>query len=265
MRRYSDDTGTFWDHLEVLRWVVVRSLAVTVLFSVAAFCFKDILFAVAFAPCSSDFVTFRLLGSGPFSLHLINTGLTEQFMSHVKVSVYAGVLCASPYIVCELFRFVSPGLYDGERRWAALVVVSACAMFFAGALLNYFLIFPLTVRFLGTYQVSSDVENMLTLQSYMDTLLSMSLVMGVVFELPVLCAALGRLGLIDGSLMSRYRRHALVAILTVSAIVTPTTDVFTLCIVSLPIWLLYEASILLVPKKKIHPLTIDDGKSHHRT
>ena len=204
------------------------------------------------APRSSDFLTFRLIGTGPFRLHLMNTGLTEQFMTHVKVALYAGLLCAAPYVVYELFRFVSPGLYDRERRAGRWVVASACTMFFLGTLLNYFLIFPLTVRFLGTYQVSADVDNMLTLQSYIDTLLSMSLVMGVIFELPVLCAILGRMGFINSRLMARYRRHAVVAILIVAAIITPTTDVFTLCIVSLPIWLLYEASIWLVPKGETH-------------
>lgn len=240
--------GTFWDHLEVLRWVIVRSIVATVLFAVVAFCLKDWLFAVVLAPRSSDFLTFRLIGTGPFRLHLMNTGLTEQFMTHVKVALYAGLLCAAPYVVYELFRFVSPGLYDRERRAGRWVVASACTMFFLGTLLNYFLIFPLTVRFLGTYQVSADVDNMLTLQSYIDTLLSMSLVMGVIFELPVLCAILGRMGFINSRLMARYRRHAVVAILIVAAIITPTTDVFTLCIVALPIWLLYEASIWLVPK-----------------
>ena len=241
------ERGTFWDHLEVLRWVIVRSLVVTVVFGVVAFCLKDWLFAVVLAPRTSDFVTFRLMGVAPFSIHLMNTGLTEQFMTHMKVALYAGLLCAAPYIVYELFRFVSPGLYDRERRAGRWVVVSACTMFFLGTLINYLLIFPLTVRFLGTYQVSADVDNMLTLQSYIDTLLSMSLVMGVIFELPVLCAILGRMGFINGKLMARYRRHAVVAILVVAAVITPTTDVFTLCIVALPIWLLYELSILLVP------------------
>lgn len=238
--------GTFWEHLEVLRWVIVRSLLVTVAFAVAAFCLKDWLFAVVLAPRSSEFVTFRLMGVEPFSIHLMNTGLTEQFMTHVKVALYVGLLCAAPYVVYELFRFVSPGLYDQERRAGRWVVTSACTMFFLGTLLNYFLIFPLTVRFLGTYQVSADVDNMLTLQSYIDTLLTMSLVMGVIFELPILCVILGRMGFINSRLMARYRRHAIVAILVVAAIITPTTDVFTLFIVALPIWLLYEVSILLV-------------------
>ena len=240
------ETGTFWEHLDVLRWVIVRSLVVTVAFAVVAFFLKDWLFAVVFAPRSSEFVTFRLMGVEPFSLHLINTGLTEQFMTHVKVALYAGLLCAAPYVVCDLFRFVSPGLYDRERSAGRWVVASACAMFFLGTLLNYFLVFPLTVRFLGTYQVSADVDSMLTLQSYIDTLLTMSLVMGVIFELPILCVILGRMGFINSRLMARYRRHAVVAILVLAAIVTPTTDIFTLLIVALPIWLLYEVSILLV-------------------
>ena len=218
------ERGTFWDHLEVLRWVIVRSLVVTVVFGVVAFCLKDWLFAVVLAPRTSDFVTFRLMGVAPFSIHLMNTGLTEQFMTHMKVALYAGLLCAAPYIVYELFRFVSPGLYDRERRAGRWVVVSACTMFFLGTLINYLLIFPLTVRFLGTYQVSADVDNMLTLQSYIDTLLSMSLVMGVIFELPVLCAILGRMGFINGKLMARYRRHAVVAILVVAAVITPTNN-----------------------------------------
>jgi len=240
------EAGTFWEHLDVLRWSILRSLGVAVAFAIAAFCLKDWLFAVVLAPRTSDFITFQWLGVEPFGIHLMNTGLTEQFMTHMRVAMYAGLLCAAPYIIFELFRFVSPGLYQNERRAAFWIVSSGYLMFMLGTLLDYFLIFPLTVRFLGTYQVSADVDNMLTLQSYTDTLVSMSLIMGVVFELPVVCAILGRMGLINGSLMSRYRRHAIVAILVVAAIITPTTDIFTLLVVSLPIWLLYEFSILVV-------------------
>ena len=238
---------TFWEHLDELRSCIVRSLVVVLLAAVVAFCLKDRLFAVVLAPRSSDFVSYRVLGVGDgFSVHLMNTGLTEQFMTHMRVALYVGLLVASPYVLYQLFRFVSPGLYQNERRAATWIVVSAYAMFVLGTLLNYFLIFPLTVRFLGTYQVSPDVANMLTLQSYIDTLIGMSFVMGVVFQLPVVCAVLGRMGLISGQLMAQYRRHAIVAILVVAAIITPTVDVFTLVVVSLPIWLLYEASILLV-------------------
>ena len=123
---------------------------------------------------------------------------------------------------------------------------AAYVMFLVGTLVNYFLVFPLTVRFLGTYQVSPDVANMLTLQSYVDTLLGMSLVMGVVFELPVVCGLLGRMGLINRQMMTQYRRHAIVVIVLVAAVITPTTDVFTLFVVALPIYLLYELSTQIV-------------------
>ena len=213
-----------------------------------AFVLKDELFAVVLAPRSSDFITYQLLGVGDFSIHLMNTGLTEQFMIHMRTAMYAGLLVASPYILYELFRFVSPGLYENERRYAVWIVGAAYLMFIIGTLVNYFIVFPFTVRFLGTYQVSPDVANMLTLQSYVDTLLGMSLVMGLVFELPVVCALMGRMGLINSKNMSTYRRHALVAILIVAAIITPTTDAFTLFVVALPIYLLYELSILIVKK-----------------
>jgi len=237
---------TFWDHLDVLRSSLIRMGVAVVAFAVAAFCLKDLLFSVVLAPRSSDFVTYQLLGVDAFHINLMNTGLTEQFMIHMRTAIYAGLLLASPYILYELFRFVSPGLYQNERRYAFWIVGAAYVMFLMGTLVNYFVVFPLTVRFLGTYQVSPDVANMLTLQSYIDTLLGMSLVMGVVFELPVVCGLLGRLGLITHRMMSAYRRHAVVAILIVAAIITPTTDVFTLFVVALPIYLLYELSIQIV-------------------
>lgn len=237
---------TFWDHLDELRSVLIRILLVIAVAATIAFCLKEELFAVVLAPRSSDFITYRLMGVEPFSIHLMNTGLTEQFMVHLKTAMYAGMLLTSPYIIYQLFRFVSPALYDNERKYATVLVGSGYLMFILGTLLNYLLIFPLTVKFLGTYQVSPDVANMLTLQSYMDTLLLMSLVMGVVFELPVVSWLLGRMGLLTAGMMRTWRKHAIVAILILAAIITPTTDAFTLFVVALPIWLLYELSILIV-------------------
>ena len=219
---------------------------VVVVATVVAFLMKDLLFSVVLAPSNSRFISYRLLGVPPFSIQLINTGLTEQFMVHMRTAMFTGLLAASPYVIYELFRFVSPGLYANERRYAMWIVGSAYMMFIAGLLLNYYLVFPLTVHFLGTYQVSGDISNMLTLQSYIDTLIGMSFMMGVLFELPVLCWLLSRFGIINATMMSQYRRHAIVAILIVAAIVTPTTDVFTLFVVSFPIWLLYELSIFIV-------------------
>ena len=237
---------TFWDHLDELRSVFIRILVVTAAAAVVAFCLKDELFAIVLAPRSSDFITYRLMGVEPFCVNLMNTGLTEQFMIHMKTAMYAGILVALPYIIYMLFGFISPALYDNERKYATLLCGSGYVMFMLGTLLNYFLIFPLTVKFLGTYQVSEDVTNMLTLQSYMDTLLMMNLVMGIVFELPVVSWILGRMGLVNARMMKSFRRHAVVAIVAVAAIITPTTDAFTLIVVALPIWLLYELSIIIV-------------------
>ena len=239
-------TMTFWDHLDELRKVIIRSLVITVVAAAVVFCLKEELFAVVLAPRTSDFITYRLMGVEPFNIHLMNTGLTEQFMIHLKTAMYAGVLVASPYIIWQFFRFISPALYDNEKKYATLLCTSGYLMFMLGTALNYFLIFPLTVKFLGTYQVSPDVANMLTLQSYMDTLIMMCLVMGIVFELPVVSWILGRMGLVNRQMMRSMRRHAVVVILVVAAIITPTTDAFTLFIVALPIWLLYEVSILIV-------------------
>lgn len=243
----NSERATFWDHLDELRSVIIRSLVAVAIAATVAFCLKDWMFSVVLAPRSSDFVSYRLLGIDEgFRLSLMNTGLTEQFMTHMRVSLYAGLLMASPYVLYQLFGFIAPGLYRNERKAATWVAVSAYLMFILGTLVNYLLIFPLTVRFLGTYQVSTEVMNMLTLQSYIDTLIGMSFVMGVVFELPVVCAILGKMGLIDGRLMAQYRRQAIIAILIVSSIITPTTDAFTLIVVALPIWLLYEVSIFIV-------------------
>ncbi|CDD82329.1 twin arginine-targeting protein translocase TatC [Bacteroides sp. CAG:462] len=247
---------TFWDHLDVLRGSLLRMAVVTVACAVVAFAFKDAVFAAILAPKHDDFILYRLLAGvsgwladgSPSSFHveLINTGLAEQFKIHVKTSLYVGLMAASPYCLYELFRFVSPGLYPKERRYGVRAVVSGYVMFLLGVALCYFLIFPLTFRFLGTYQVSPDVENLITLQSYMDTLLVMCFLLGILFELPIVCWVLGKLGILRRTFMRRYRKHAVVVILVVSAIITPTSDIFTLCIVALPICLLYEVSTFLV-------------------
>lgn len=249
---------TFWDHLDELRGCLLRIAIVTVACGLAAFFFKEEMFRIVLAPKQGDFITYRLLDfvsglflpqSGipeTFSVKLINTGLAEQFLIHMRTSMYAGVLCASPYILYLLFRFVSPALYTKEKKYVSRMVGGGYLMFMSGVALSYFLIFPLTFRFLGTYQVSMEVENTITLQSYMDTLMMMNLMMGIVFEIPILCWLLALFNLISAGFMRHYRRHAVVAILIIAAIITPTSDVFTLSLVALPIWLLYEISILIV-------------------
>ena len=253
----SKDEGlSFWDHLDVLRTIIIRIILVTVVCGIVAFLFKEELFAVVLAARNPDFVTYRLLvrvsglfgGDAPDNpvIQLINTGLAEQFVIHMKTALCAGVLCASPYTLYQLFRFVSPALYANERRFALPIVVGGDVMFMLGVLISYYLIFPLTFRFLGTYQVSEDVVNMISLQSYMSTLTLMSISMGIVFEMPVVAWLMARMGLLTASFMNRYRRHAIVVILIVAAIITPTSDIFTLLMVSLPMWLLYEVSVCIV-------------------
>lgn len=241
-----DITLTFWEHLDVLRACLIKIIVATVASGLVAFFFKDQLFDIVLAPSHSDFITYRVMGAEPFALHLINTGLTEQFMIHLKVAMLAGVMCASPYIIYVLFKFISPALYTNERQASVKVVTAGYVMFIIGMAVNYLLIFPLTVRFLGTYQVSADIDNMLTVSSYIDTMVMMTLVFGIVFELPVICWILAIMGMLRWQWMTRFRRHAIVAILIVAAAITPTADVFTLLMVALPIWALYEISILIV-------------------
>ena len=249
---------SFWDHLDILRASLVKIAAVTAVFAVVAFFFKEALFSVILAPKDADFITYRWLyffsgwvtdeQAQDFYVKLINTGLAQQFMIHMKVAMCTGVLCASPYILYQLFRFVSPALYANERKYVVRVVGYGYIMFMVGVLISYFLIFPLTFSFLGTYQVSDQVENMISLQSYISTLLMMSLAMGIVFEIPILSWLFAKLGFISADFMRRYRRHAVVIILVVAAIITPTSDVFTLLLVSFPMWLLYEVSIWIVKR-----------------
>lgn len=226
---------TFWDHLDELRNGILRSLAVTTVFALLAFVFKDELFAVVLGPKDPN-------------LQLINTELTSQFMIHMSVAFYAGIIVATPYIIYELYKFISPALYQNEKRYATRIVLSGYLMFLIGTVFSYFVVFPFTISFLGNYQVSENVHNMISLSSYIDTFVVLCLMMGAVFELPVLSWFLGKLGLLNRELMQRYRRHAIVAILVLAAFITPTPDAFTLLIVSAPIYLLYELSVFVVPR-----------------
>lgn len=226
---------TFWEHLDELRGRLWRVLLVALVAMVGCFCFKQQLFAVVLWP-------------KPDNMTLINVELTQQFLIHMRVALWAGIVIASPYIIYQMFAFVAPGLYAAERRVVIRAVAVGYLLFLSGVLLNYFVIFPFTVRFLGGYQVSPDVANTITLSSYISVLGVMSLVMGIVFELPVLCWLLAKVGLLKSQFMCRYRRHAVVVIVILGALITPTGDPFTLAIVSVPIWLLWEASIVIVKR-----------------
>lgn len=237
---------SFWDHLEQLRASLIRMLIAATAMAVVAFCLRDWLFAAVLAPTHSDFFVYRILGMESMQLSLINVALTEQMMVHIKVALIVGIFVASPYLLYVIFHFISPALYEQERRYGIRLTVAAYLMFVFGVALSYCIIFPFTLRFLATYQVSSEVTPMLTISSYIDTLVVMSLLLGIVSELPVLSWILAKIGVLRAEVMRQYRRHAIVVVLIVAAVITPTTDPITLFVVALPIWLLYEVSIVII-------------------
>ena len=247
---------TFWEHLDALRAAIIKILTVTVVFGIVTFFFKEQLFALVLAPKEPGFVTYKVLyalsaltGSETedvFHVQLVSTGLAQQFVIHMKTAMCAGVILSSPYALYQLFRFVSPALYAHERRYVVRVVGYGYLLFLVGVAVSYFVVFPLTFRFLGTYQVSGEVANMITLDSYISTLMTLTLSMGIVFEIPVLSWMFAKLGFLSAAFMRRYRKHAVVLILSVAAVITPTSDVFTLLAVSAPMYLLFELSILIV-------------------
>ena len=251
---------TFWDHLDELRKVLYRSAIFLVVFMLVFFGLKDILFdSIIFAPTSSDFILYRgmdrvlqwlhLPALEPFSLKLINIELSAQFFIHISTSFYFGLVCATPIILYFLWGFVSPALYPNEIRAVKKAFGLSGFLFFIG-MVGYFLVFPLTLRFLGTYQVSRSVVNEISLQSYISMFVWLILIMGIVFELPCLALLLSKFGIITKSLLKKYRKHAFVIILVLAAFITPSGDPFTLFAVATPIYFLYEISILLCSDKK---------------
>ena len=252
---------TFWDHLDELRKVLYKSAIFLVVFMLVFFGLKDILFdSIIFAPTSSDFILYRgmdrvlqwlhLPALEPFSLKLINIELSAQFFIHISTSFYFGLVCATPIILYFLWGFVSPALYPNEIRAVKKAFGLSGFLFFIGVMVGYFLVFPLTLRFLGTYQVSRSVVNEISLQSYISMFVWLILIMGIVFELPCLALLLSKFGIITKSLLKKYRKHAFVIILVLAAFITPSGDPFTLFSVAMPIYFLYEVSILLCSDKK---------------
>lgn len=243
---------TFWDHLDELRKSLTYPVIVLLLLTLAAFLFlKDYLFDMVLAANSWDFITYRLLppldnvDTSAKLVQLINTELPAQIMMHMKVSFYLALILTIPYLLFKLYRFAMPALYDNERRYSGRVLFFSFMSFFIGILVSYFIIFPVSLRFLVSFQVSEQVINMISLTSYVNTLVTLSILMGLCFELPIISWILSLFGVLKASMLQKYRKHAFVGILIVAAIITPTTDIFTLVLVSLPIILLYELSVLI--------------------
>ena len=247
---------TFGGHLEVFRQMVFRILGVVVIIAVVVFCMKDTTWRLLLAPSEWDFCTYRwierlagMMGMDfrfeEFHVQMIATDLSSQFMTHITTAVYLGLLGASPYILLELFRFISPALYDNERKYSVQVAVVIYALFIIGVLMSYFVLFPISFRFLGTYSVSARVVSNITLDSYVTTFVTLTLLMGVVFQLPVIAFFLGKMGFITAEMLAEYRKHALIVIMLVAAIITPP-DLMTLVLVTVPLYLLYEVSICIL-------------------
>lgn len=247
---------TFWEHLDELRKVLFRSAIVIVALMAGIFMAKDFVFdKVVFAPINSDFALYKLIDKvlvmmgmptlPEFKLSLINIDLSAQFFIHISTTFYFALVLSVPYIVYQLWKFVSPALYDNEKRAAKGAFAFAGVLFLLGVLVGYYLIFPLTLRFLGTYQVSLEVANQISLQSYISMFTWLILIMGVVFEMPSLAVILSRIGILTKSFLKKYRRHAFVVMLVLAAFITPSGDPFTLMAVGLPLYGLYELSILV--------------------
>ena len=243
-------------HLEVLRQMLFRILGVAGTIAVVIFCFKDTTWQLLLAPSEWDFCTYRWIESAfqffdidfrfeEFHVNLIATDLSSQFMTHITTAVYLGLLGASPYILYELFHFISPALYENERKYSLQVTGIIYVLFILGVLMSYFVLFPISFRFLGTYSVSARVVSNITLDSYISTFVSLTLVMGVVFQLPVIAFFLGKMGVVTSDMLSQYRKHSFLAIMLVAAIITPP-DLMTLILVTIPLYLLYEISIRVV-------------------
>ncbi len=256
MSNKNNEMMTFGEHLEVLRRMLFRVIAVVAVLTIAIFCVKDTTFRLLLAPSSNDFTTYQWIEElagrmgmdfhfAPFHITLINTELASQFVVHMSTSLYIALLLASPYVMVELYRFVAPALYENEKRYSVAVAVAIFVLFGVGVLMSYFILFPFALRFLGTYQVAAEVINQINLSSYISTFVTLTLLMGLVFQIPVISFFLAKLGVLTAGFMRRYRRHALIAIAIVAAIITPP-DLFTCCLVMLPMYGLYELSIGIV-------------------
>lgn len=251
---------SFWDHLESFRWMLIRVIIALSIFVVGGFAFIPWLFNhVVMAPIHNDFFLYRWLAKAaemfsvvpddltrPFHVTIININLASQFFLHMTLSFWFAVLVTFPYLVFEVWKFICPALYANERRNMRFVFVFGTVMFFIGCVVGYSLVFPLTLRFLYNYELSPGISNQLSLDSYMNNFLMLVLMMGVVFELPLVSMLLSRLGILYRSFFSTYRRHAIVALLVLAAFITPSSDPFTLMAVFLPIYILWELSAILV-------------------
>lgn len=249
----------FWDHVDALRSVLLRVAVVVILLGVGAFAAMPWVFdKVIMGCCSGDFITYRLfdkigslVGIAPtpadFTVDIVSLELASQIFVHFSAACWTAIIVGFPIILYILWGFIAPALYEHERRGIRRAFLFGNSMFYLGVATGYFLVFPLCVRFLADYQLSAAIRPIVSLDSYMDNFFTLLLMMGAVFELPLVAWFLGKAGILHRSFFSTYRRHAVMVLLILSALITPTGDPFTLMVVFLPIYALWELSARLVP------------------
>lgn len=253
----SKETGdmSFIDHLEELRWTLFRSIVSVGVFAIIAFLNKTFVFEkVLFGPTKPEFFTFKMLCRLGEKLNfkmicidsihykVVNLELAGQFMIHITTSISIGFVFAFPYLVWELWKFISPGLHENEEKTSRSVIFASAFLFFLGVLFGYFVLVPFGINFLSTYNVSAAIENTFSLSNYISFITMFVLMSGIMFELPVATYLLAKMEIIDDTMMKEYRKHAVVVIFIVSALITPA-DLGTMVVVAIPLWILYEISI----------------------
>lgn len=262
---------TFFDHLEDLRWHIMRSAVAILVIAVTAFILKDLLFnVIIFGPKQPDFISYRILCNLSHSLGIgetlciapppfdfITPNFGELFLTHLRVSFMAGIIGGSPYILWEAWRFIKPGLYDKELKVAKYAVAICSSLFLAGVLFGYFIIAPFAISFLAGYELPGVVAQP-SLGSYISYMMMLTFPVGLVFELPVIVHVLAKLGIVSSAMMKSYRRHAIVVIVIVASVITPP-DVFSQVLISVPLLLLYEVSIVVA--KRVEKQQLEQEKS----
>jgi sec-independent protein translocase protein TatC len=258
-QKQEDVEMSFLDHLEALRWHIIRSGASILIFAVIAFLNKHFIFDVVFlGPTHTDFWTYRmfcklghLMGAGDdacvksMGFKLINTEMAGQFTQHISMSITLGIVMAFPYAAWELWRFFRPALTQKEKRYTRGIVGASTTLFIIGILFGYFGITPVTIQFLGSYSISDTLVNFITVSDYIDTVTMTTISIAITFELPIVVYFLSKAGILTPTLMRQYRKHAIVIILILAAVITPTTDMLTMTLVAIPFYALYEASIFV--------------------
>ena len=238
---------SFWDHLDALRGTLLRSAGVVLLIALVLFIVKDYFFdIVVLAPTQPDFFVYKLFGMSP-KISLVNYDLTAQFMVHLETSLLGALVFGAPYICFELWKFIAPALYEKEKKAVRKAFLFAGCLFYVGLAVGYCILLPFIVDFFQGYTVSSLVTNTISLSSYISTFFSTVFSMGLAFEFPSVIMVLSNLGLLHKSTLKKYRKHALVVLMIIAAAITPA-DLMSMIVVTIPLYLLYEFSILICRK-----------------